>query len=157
MTDFDMTHKPVNVDGLARMLRDGRITRRGFLARAAGVVGSVALAEGLLARMAGAQSKTELVVAQSGDVSHLDPHMSSHVFEITVTLNLFDNLTSRHPDGRLYPGLATDWKLLNPTTWQFKLRPGVTFHNGDPLTSADVKFSLERSYDPNTKGSMVRT
>jgi peptide/nickel transport system substrate-binding protein len=154
------THKEadrITVDGLARMLRDGRITRRGFLARAAGMVGSAALAESLLTRIAGAQAKTDLTIAQSGDVSHLDPHMSAHVFEITVTLNLFDNLTSRHPDGKLYPGLATDWKLLSPTTWQFKLRPGVKFHNGDPLTAADVKFSLERSYDPNTKGSMVRT
>ncbi len=153
------TREGITVDSLVRMLRDGRITRRGFLFRAAGLVGSVAAAEGLLARAAGAQTtqKTELVVAQSGDVSHLDPHMSSHVFEITVTLNLYDNLTSRHPDGRLYPGLATEWKLLNPTTWQFRLRPGVKFHNGDPLTSADVKFSIERTYDPNVKGSMVRT
>ena len=157
MADYNETPEGITVDSLAQMLRDGRITRRGFLARAVGVVGSIAAAEGLLARVAAAQTKTELVVAQSGDVSHLDPHMSSHVFEITVTLNLFDNLTSRHHDGKLYPGLATEWKLLNPTTWQFKLRPGVKFHTGDPLTSADVKFSIERSYDPNTKGSMVRT
>ena len=49
------------------------------------------------------------------------------------------------------PPLATEWKLVNPTTWQFKLRPNVKFHNGDRLTSADVKFSYERSYDPNAK------
>jgi len=159
MAASEATHDGMTVEGLARMLRDGRITRRGFLFRAAGLVGGLAAAEGLLARIVGAQTtkKTDLIVAQSGDVSHLDPIMSAHVFEITVTLNLFDNLVSRHPDGKLYPGLATDWKLLNPTTWQFKLRPGVTFHNGDPLTSADVKFSVERTYDPNAKGSMVRT
>ena len=102
MADCDAVESSA-VDGLARMLRDGRITRRGFLTRAVGLLGSVAAAEGLLARVAGAQAKTDLVVAQSGDVSHLDPHMSAHVFEITVTLNLFDNLTSRHADGRLYP------------------------------------------------------
>jgi peptide/nickel transport system substrate-binding protein len=141
------------------MLRNGRITRRGFLARAAGLVGGLAAADGVLARAVGAQTtgKTELVVAQSGDVSHLDPHLSTHVFEITVTFNLFDNLASRRPDGRLAPGLATEWKLVSPTLWQFKLRPGVKFHNGDPLTAADVKFSIERSYDPSVKASMVRT
>src|SRR5512135_1642636 len=44
------------LDGLARMLRDGKITRRGFLVRAAGLVGGLAAAEGLLARVAGAQT-----------------------------------------------------------------------------------------------------
>jgi peptide/nickel transport system substrate-binding protein len=123
------------------------------------VLGSLAAAEGLLARVVGAQTtkKTELIVAQGGDVSKLDPHLSTGVQDITVTFNLYDNLTSRHPDGKLYPGLATEWKLVSPTMWQFRLRPGVKFHNGDPLTSADVKFSIERAMDPNVKGSLVRT
>lgn len=141
------------VDGLARMLRDGQITRRGFLRRAALLLGSAAAAEGLLARVARAQttSKNTLVIGQSADVSKLDPQMSTTVNDIAVTFNLFDNLISRHYDGKLYPSLATEWKLVNPTTWQFKLRQGVKFHNGDPFTSADVKFSYERSYDPNAK------
>jgi peptide/nickel transport system substrate-binding protein len=132
------------VDGLARMLQDGQITRRGFLTRAVGLVGSLAAAEGLLARVAGAQttSKNTLVIGQSADVSKLDPQMSTTVNDIAVTFNLFDNLLSRHQDGKLYPSLATEWKLVNPTTWQFKLRQGVKFHNGDPFTSADVKFSF---------------
>jgi peptide/nickel transport system substrate-binding protein len=152
-------HDGITVDGLARMLRDGKITRRGFLARAVGLVGSLAAAEGLLARVVGAQTtrKTELVVAQGGDLSKLDPHLSTSGWDLAITLNLYDNLTSRHPDGKLYPGLATEWKLLNPTTWQFKLRPGVKFHNGDPFTSADAKFSIERTYDPNVRVSLVRT
>ncbi len=148
------------LDGLARMLRDGQITRRGFLVRAATTLGSLAAAEGLLAQVVGAQTttkKTELVIAQSGDISKFDPHLSTALWDIAVTFNLFDNLTSRHQDGKLYAGLATDWKLLNPTTWQFKLRSGVKFHNGDPVTSADVKFSIERAMDPNIKGSLVRT
>ncbi|MFI5341851.1 MAG: ABC transporter substrate-binding protein [Candidatus Methylomirabilales bacterium] len=145
------------VDELARMFRDGRITRRGFLAQAGVLLGSVAAAEGLLARGAGAQttSKTTLVIGQSADISKLDPHLSTTVNDIAVTFNLYDNLLSRHRDGKLYPSLATEWKLVNPTTWQFKLRQGVKFHNGDPLTATDVKFSLERSYDPNAKVAVL--
>jgi peptide/nickel transport system substrate-binding protein len=135
------------------MLHDGAITRRGFLAGAAGLLGSAAAAEALLARVAGAQTtaKPTLVVGQSADVSKLDPHLSTTVNDIAITFNLYDNLLTRRRDGKLYASLASEWKLVNPTTWQFKLRQGVKFHNGDPLTSADVKFSFERSYDPNAK------
>ena len=159
MRDRETAHDGMSPDGLVRMFRDGKITRRGFLARAAGLVGCLAAAEGLLSRVVGAQTtrKAELVVAQGGDLSKLDPHLSTSGWDLAITLNLYDNLTSRHPDGKLYAGLATEWKLVNPTTWQFKLRPGVKFHNGDPFTSADVKFSIERTYDPNVKVSLVRT
>jgi peptide/nickel transport system substrate-binding protein len=134
------------------MLQDGKITRRGFLAGAAGLLGSMAAAEGLLARVAGAQAgKKSLVIGQSADVSKLDPQMSTTVNDIAITFNMFDNLLTRRLDGKLHPSLATEWKLVNPTTWQFKLRPNVKFHNGDPVTSADVKFTYERSYDPNAK------
>ncbi len=75
MGDSSVRGESITVDGLVRMVRNGRITRRGFLARAAGLVGGLAVADGVLARAVGAQTtgKTELVVAQSGDVSHLDP------------------------------------------------------------------------------------
>ena len=147
------------VDGFARMLRDGKITRRGFLVQTAGLLGGLAAAEGLLARVAGAQTtkKTEVVVAQAGDLSKMDPHLTTSGWDLTILLNLYDNLTSRHSDMKLYPGLATEWKLVNPTLWQFRLRQGVKFHNGDPFTAADVKFSIERAYDPNRKVSLVRT
>jgi peptide/nickel transport system substrate-binding protein len=106
-----------------------------------------------LARPAFAQTtqKKELVSAQAGDISKFDPHFSTSSNDIRISFNIFDNLTSRHPDGKLYPGLATEWKLEGPTTWRFKLRPGVKFHNGDPFTSADAKWSLERTFDPPSR------
>src|SRR6266851_707025 len=100
--------------------------------------------------------KKELVTAQAGDISKFDPHFSTSSNDIRVSFNVFDNLTSRHPDGKLYPGLATEWKLDGQTTWRFKLRQGVKFHNGDAFTSADAKFSIERTYDPAVK-TMVST
>src|SRR3989441_8037405 len=92
--------------------------------------------------------KKELVVAQGGDISKFDPHFSTSANDIRISFNLFDNLIARHPDGKLHPSLATDWKLTNPTTWTFKLRHGVKWHNGDPFSSADVKYSFERTWDP---------
>jgi peptide/nickel transport system substrate-binding protein len=134
-----------------------KLTRRELLkgATALGVVGTV---PGVHVRPAAAQmtQKRELVVAQGGDISKFDPHFSTSSNDIRVSFNLFDNLVSRHPDGKLHPGLATEWKLEGQTTWRFKLRQGVKFHNGDPFSSADAKFSIERTYDPNAK-TMVAT
>ncbi len=133
------------------------ITRRELLAGAAAVGLAGALPQ-VLPSTAQAQTtqKKELVTAQGGDIAKFDPHFSTASQDIRVSFNLFDNLTSRHPDGKLYPGLATEWKLEGQTSWRFKLRQGVKFHNGDPFTSADAKFSLERTYDPSVK-TMVAT
>jgi peptide/nickel transport system substrate-binding protein len=133
--------------------RAGGIPRREFLRRA-GLLGlGAAVVDRVLEGGASAQTtqKPELVVAQGGDVARFDPHMSTGSNDIRVSFNVFDNLTSRHPDDKLYPGLATEWKNTEPETWTFKLRQGVKWHNGDPFTSADAKFSLERTYDPKVK------
>src|SRR6266850_2384731 len=133
------------------------LTRRDLLkgAAALGAAATVPLTAGGLA-VAQTTQKKELVTAQAGDISKFDPHFSTSSNDIRVSFNLFDNLSSRHPDGKLYPGLATEWKLEAQTTWRFKLRQGVKFHNGDPFTSADAKWSIERTYDPAVK-TMVAT
>jgi peptide/nickel transport system substrate-binding protein len=106
-----------------------------------------------LATPAAAQTtqKKELVVAQGGDISKFDPHFSTSSNDIRISFNIFDNLVLRYPDGKLQPGLATAWKLTAPTTWTFQIRKGVKWHNGDPFSAADAKFSLERTWDPNVK------
>ena len=96
-------------------------------------------------------NKTELVIASPSDISKLDPHMSTSFQDIIITFNLYDNLTARDPDLKLIPRLATEWKATSDKVWEFKLRPNVKFHDGSPMTSADVKFSIERTYDPNAK------
>ncbi len=144
-------------DALINAWQAGAIPRREFLRRAALLGVGAAAAERLLDAatpgIATAQTtqKRELVVAQGGDVSKFDPHYSTAANDIRVTFNIYDNLLSRRPDDKLYEGLAMEWKTTAPTTWQFKLRQGVKWHNGDPFTSADVKFSLERTYDPAAK------
>ena len=110
------------------------LTRRDLLkgAAALGAAAAVPLTAGG-PPLAQTTQKKELVTAQSGDISKFDPHFSTSSNDIRVSFNVFDNLTSRHPDGKLYPGLATEWKLEGQTTWRFKLRQGVKFHNGDAV------------------------
>lgn len=57
---------------------------------------------------------------------------------------MFDSLTTRDKNLKVVPQLAESWKTLDDTSWEFKLRRGVKFHNGDDFTSKDVKFTLER-------------
>src|SRR5438067_5931251 len=132
------------------------MTRRDVLKIAA--AGAAAALPGL-PHSAQAQTtpKRDLVVAQGGDIANLDPHLSTSSNDIRISFNSFANRTSRRPDGKLAPGLATEWKLQGQTTWAFKLRSGVKWHNGDPFTSADVKFSIDRSLDTNLKGNRVNT
>jgi peptide/nickel transport system substrate-binding protein len=123
------------------------LTRREVLkgAAALGTAGALTHAAGPSATAQTTQ-KRELIVAQGGDVAKFDPHFSTSSNEIRVSFNIFDNLVARHPDGKLHPALATEWKLQGPTTWTFKLRQGVKWHNGDPFSSADAKFSIERTF-----------
>jgi peptide/nickel transport system substrate-binding protein len=128
------------------------LSRRELL-KAAAVLGATAAVPAGIVSPVRAQTtqKRELVVAQGGDISTFDPHFSTSSNDIRVSFNLFDNLVSRHPDGRLHPGLATEWKREGQTTYTFKIRQGVKWHNGDPFTAADAKWSLERTWDPNAK------
>src|SRR2546428_761774 len=133
-----------------------QVTRRELL-KGAAALGAAATAPGALTpARAQTTQKRELVVAQGGDISKFDPHFSTSSNDIRVSFNLFDNLVSRHPDGKLHPGLATEWKLHGQTQWTFKVRPGVKWHNGDPFTAADAKWSLERTWDPKV-GTRVST
>lgn len=129
-----------------------KLTRRDLLkgAAALGATTTVPLTAGGPAQAQTTQKK-ELVIAQGGDISKFDPHFSTSSNDIRISFNLYDNLVSRRPDGKLHPGLATEWKTQGPTAWAFKLRQGVKWHNGDPFSSADAKYSLERTFDPTVK------
>lgn len=60
--------------------------------------------------------------------------------------NITEPLTERVPEtGELEPKLATEWAQNEPTSWTFKLREGVKFHDGTPLTAEAAAFSIERT------------
>ena len=96
-----------------------------------------------------------LRVSQPGDAKTMDPHKQGDMVSMNVLINIFDTLTARGSDDRLRPGLATEWKATSPTTWRFRLRRGVTFHNGEACDARAVKSSIERVLDPATKSPIV--
>jgi peptide/nickel transport system substrate-binding protein len=68
---------------------------------------------------------------------------------------LYEGLLTRSEQGELQPNLAESWKSVSPTLYEFKIRRGVTFHNGREMNASDVKYSFDRELDPKT-GSPFR-
>jgi peptide/nickel transport system substrate-binding protein len=96
--------------------------------------------------------EAELIISQKADVETFDPSQSNNTTTHNVTINLFDTLVRLSDDGRDFVGeLAESWKVVDPTTWQFRLRRGVKFHNGEELNAAAVKFSLDSTLDLERK------
>ncbi|MCL6531167.1 ABC transporter substrate-binding protein [Meiothermus ruber] len=82
----------------------------------------------------------------------LDPHTTNATASRNVLENIYDTLVMLDSKGRIVPGLAQSWSVSpDGLTWTFRLRPGVIFHNGDPLKASDVVFSINRIKDPATK------
>ncbi len=95
-----------------------------------------------------AQTKDTLTVALVSHAPTLDPHMHFERVGILVNINMFDSLLHRNAKMEYEPSLAVSWRALSDTHWEFKLRRGVRFHNGEVMTADDVKFSIERVTEP---------
>lgn len=93
----------------------------------------------------------ELVVAFDADVPTLDPHMHNEPNAITTNWHIFDSLLFLSRDLKIEPGLAESYERKDDLTWEFKLRKGVTFHNGEEFNADAVKFSLERVLNEKQK------
>ncbi|HEV8309826.1 MAG TPA: ABC transporter substrate-binding protein [Methylomirabilota bacterium] len=103
-------------------------------------------------------SNHELVVGRAVSTTSMDPGFLRE--PATIVDNIFDTLVLRDKDMNLVPGLAESWRAVNATTWEFKLRRGVKFHNGEPFTGRAVKFTIDRVLDPAAKSptiSYIRT
>lgn len=74
----------------------------------------------------------------------IDPHFHNFGGNKGLMPNLFEALTSTDPRDHLRPNLALSWTLVDDNTWEFSLRPNVTFSDGTPLTADDVAFTIER-------------
>ena len=111
----------------------------------------VALVAGLAPRPAPAQP-VQITIAQPAEATTMDPGRSTQVLTVNYFYNLYDSLTRWDGSLALQPALATSWRAVNDTTWEFTLRPGVKFHDGAPLAADDVKATLERNLIPGRTG-----
>ena len=96
-----------------------------------------------------------LRIASAFDPQTLDPHAVALLYHTRVTYQVYDSLVNRDQAFKIEPALALSWQNTSPTSWRFKLRPGVKFHDGALLTADDVLFSIERAMGPTSQRSFT--
>lgn len=103
---------------------------------------------------AAAQDEQRIIVVLPEEPPELDPFFYA-LSHIPVTRNIFEALVGRDAQtADLTPGLATEWEAINPTTWRFRLRGGVTYHNGAPFNAEAAAFGINWAFD-DAKGARV--
>ena len=109
----------------------------------------------LTAVPAPAAKKDTLRVGLNTKFATLDQYQTSQRVNIQIGYMIWDTLVTRDPDtGRIYPGVARSWKNIDPVTWEFKLQPGVKFHNGNPLNAESVRYTVEERILADTQKSL---
>ncbi len=138
----------------APLIHNPYFSRKRFLQlTAAGAAGAAAMAlgESETSLAAGAERAPKrggsVRLGTVGDVKSFDGPSVSDNNSIWAMLLIYDQLTRPTEDGlSIEPGLASSWDIsADGKTYTFHLRPGLTFHDGTPVTAADVKFSVERA------------
>jgi peptide/nickel transport system substrate-binding protein len=92
------------------------------------------------------------ITVASVDFNTLDPHFISATAEFGLMKAIDEGLVGRSPQGEWVPMLAESWKQIDDKTWEFKLRKGVKFHDGEPFNAEAVKFNIDRLSTPDVKG-----
>ncbi|WP_226781242.1 ABC transporter substrate-binding protein [Oceaniglobus trochenteri] len=108
----------------------------------------------LMAVAPGAMAQ-ELTIGLRAGPDSIDPHWSTLGSQAEALRHVFDTLVDVDEKLQLKPGLAVSWEPIDDTTWEFKMREGVKFHDGSDFTAEDVKFSIERI--PEVTGPMPMT
>ena len=100
---------------------------------------------------AGAADARSIKWTRSGDALTLDPHAQNESPTANLNRQIYEPLVERDRDGKLVPTLAISWRITeDPAVWEFKLRPGVKFHNGNAFDADDVVFTFERARQPTS-------
>ncbi len=106
--------------------------------------------------VAAAAPKGKVTLGMAGSLTTFDPHTFSSLPISMHHPNVFETLLARAPDGSLVTQLAESYKMVSPKVWEFKLRKGIKFSNGDPVDAEAVKFSFDRILDPKMKSRQYR-
>ncbi|WP_235907789.1 ABC transporter substrate-binding protein [Siccirubricoccus phaeus] len=101
--------------------------------------------------LAGGAAAQTLTMGVGAPVTSLDPHYHQLSPNTAVAHMIFGGLTMTDSHARVVAGLAESWRAVDETTWEFRLRPGVRFHNGGEFTAEDVAFTFQRV--PNVPNS----
>jgi peptide/nickel transport system substrate-binding protein len=96
----------------------------------------------MLAAAPAAQAQRLTMAVQS--TFGIDPHFFFNGPNMAAARHIYDTVISRDPDSQQVPGAVQSWRAVEPTVWELKLRPGVTFHDGSPFTAEDIAFSIAR-------------
>ena len=90
-------------------------------------------------------ASSHLRIGMAGSVTSVDPHYYNATPNNTIAFHVFEQLIAQDRTGKPVPCLATSWRAVSDTVWEFKLRDGVKWHDGSAFTGKDVAFSLERA------------
>ncbi|WP_158219890.1 ABC transporter substrate-binding protein [Ideonella sp. A 288] len=96
-----------------------------------------------------------LRVASAFDPQTMDPHALALLYHSRIAFQVYECLVNRDERFAIEPSLAVSWQAVGPTTWRFKLRPGVKFHDGSAFTADDAVFSIERALGPGSQRSFT--
>jgi len=92
-----------------------------------------------------------LVVALESSPTYLDPRYATDAYSERISRLIFNGLLRPDENSRLEPDLAAKWQSIDDRTYVFRLRQGVFFHDGKPLTAADVKFTYDSVLDAKNR------
>lgn len=91
-----------------------------------------------------AQAQEVLTIGVRSEASSLDPHWTQLSADLQVQEHIFEHLVDLDSASQPVPGLALSWAPIDDTTWEFKLREGVRWHDGEAFNADDVIFSFDR-------------
>jgi peptide/nickel transport system substrate-binding protein len=104
----------------------------------------------------GVQAGGEAVIVTGNEPTTLDPQVSEDYAARVTNLNVYETLLERDENGELQPLLAAEMPTpVDGTTWEFKLRDGITFHEGQPFDAESVAYSVNRIIDPELQSEQV--
>ena len=105
---------------------------------------SISVLAGLVAAGVAPAQAQDLAIGLKSEATSMDPQFHQLSTNIQVLKNVFEALTTQDALQKVGPGLATEWEAVDDTTWRFKLREGVKFHDGGDFTARDVIYSYCR-------------